>query len=595
MSTDPVQLLHAWCDALLARQIASGPEAGGLYCDSHRSVHGRCGELLYPLLALHRRTRDARYLAAAHALHAWAERRVSRPDGAWTNEPDGRNDWTGITCFAAISLGEALRHHGDLLSPEDRARWGERLRRAADYLLDFQTFERGDINYPVSSATALALAGTLLASPRHLARARELVAFALGHLTENALLWGEGERGPADLSPRGLRPIDLPYNVAETLPNLALYATVVGDSALLATAARSLRAHLEWMLPDGGWDAGWCTRLAKWTYWGSRTTDGALGGLALLRAQDPLFALAAGRQLRILSADTHRGLLHGGPHVRSRGRPVCIHPAITHAKGLALALDAGLAAPAPGLRLPSESAAGVRAWPETGVTRLALGPWRASFTLNDIPCTAKRGGRPSGGSPCLVWHAQAGPLLSASLTDYVRYEGDNMDEAPDPRDRHTLTPRLDLLHHGVLHSSLHDTGAGLHAVEAGGAITLTARGTLRDAAGRAPAGLDARFEFTHVFRADAYTLTARVACRGASLHFPLISAADEPLETDADATRLTVRKPRALVGLVADCPPCARPGAERFFNYSPGFEVIPLAYACEADTPLTLRLSISLP
>ena len=48
--------------------------------------------------------------------------------------------------------------------------------------------------------------------------------------------------------------------------------------------ATSLRAHLEFMLPDGAWDNSWGTRNYKWTYWGSRTSDGTVPGISFSRA-----------------------------------------------------------------------------------------------------------------------------------------------------------------------------------------------------------------------------------------------------------------------------------------------------------------------
>lgn len=111
--------------------------------------------------------------------------------------------------------------------------------------------------------------------------AKEFSAFALKHFTVNKLIWGEGVRGKNDTTPKGLRPIDIPYNIEESLSNLALYGTLTGDKKVLDVVTASLQAHLNWMLPDGGLDTGWCARQYKWNYMGTATADGPAGGFAL--------------------------------------------------------------------------------------------------------------------------------------------------------------------------------------------------------------------------------------------------------------------------------------------------------------------------
>ncbi|MDA3865149.1 MAG: hypothetical protein PF489_00210 [Salinivirgaceae bacterium] len=64
----------------------------------------------------------------------WSEKHISQPDGSWTNEPNGKNSWQGITCFSTIALGEAIRLHGNSLSDSDKKRWLNRMRKGADFL-----------------------------------------------------------------------------------------------------------------------------------------------------------------------------------------------------------------------------------------------------------------------------------------------------------------------------------------------------------------------------------------------------------------------------------------------------------------------------
>ena len=43
---------------------------------------------------------------------------------------------------------------------------------------------------------------------------------------------------------------------------------------MLDQTVAALRTHMEFMLPDGAWDNSWGTRNYKWSWWGSRTSDG---------------------------------------------------------------------------------------------------------------------------------------------------------------------------------------------------------------------------------------------------------------------------------------------------------------------------------
>ena len=114
--------------------------------------------------------------------------------------------------------------------------------------------------------------------------------------------------------------IDLGYNVEESLPALVLYAKLINDEELLSAVTRSLHTHLEFMLPDGGWDNSWGTRNFKWTYWGSRTSDGCQPAYALMGDKDPVFYKAALANTKLLQRCTHDGLLYGGPHLAAHGK-----------------------------------------------------------------------------------------------------------------------------------------------------------------------------------------------------------------------------------------------------------------------------------
>ncbi|BCM88302.1 hypothetical protein IAD21_00133 [Abditibacteriota bacterium] len=578
-----LNLLQIWCDGLIAHQITQGSDRGGFGCPACGFVHGRSGDAVYPLLAIFSRTGDEKYRRAALQVFEWSEHHVSQPDGSWLNE-NYAGAWKGISCFSALALGESLRHYGDHLTPETQHLWRERLRRGADFLLDFMTFEVGDINYPISTAAALALAWTLIGDEKYRRRARELAYFGLDHFTQNSLLWGEGPRGRGDISPRGLRPIDVGYNVEESLPNLALYGELTGDKTVLDAVVASLRAHLPFLLSDGGWDAGWCSRQYKWTYWGSRTSDGCAFGYAALRGHDPRFATAAALNTRLLATCTHGGLLNGGPHLHSRGIAPCIHHTFCHAKGLAAALDVGfLDEKSSALEKPGD---GVREWKEGAVFQVSCGGWRASVTANDLPHTSKRGGYPSGGSLSLLWHEATGPLCVASMNDYLLYEGSNMQTAANDAEKFVLTPRLELLIDGELFSSLYDGAAQIAWHTDKEAIELTAVGILKNQVGEAAE--DADYQFVYRFVGSIFELKASCALPDVRLVFPLVSAQHEPISFQ-DKT-LAIRKPNAIVYAQLEGAQWENDSAERVFNFVPGVEAHPLTAVLKGEAWLTLTI-----
>ncbi len=107
------------------------------------------------------------------------------------------------------------------------------------------------------------------------------------------------------------------------------------------------------MLPDGAWDNSWGSRNYKWTWWGSRTSDGCHPAYILLADHEPKFLEAAHRNLELMSACTHNNLLYGGPTTSQHGDQPCIHHTFTHAKSLATVLDSNVPTSTPNPASPS--------------------------------------------------------------------------------------------------------------------------------------------------------------------------------------------------------------------------------------------------
>ncbi len=591
-------LLKDWCEGLLRQQIVepSNPARhGALRCPACGFLHGRAGDSVYPFLYMARKTGEPRFLEAAIAAVEWT-RNVDAPDGAWTNELDPKS-WKGITVFGAIALGEALHRHGDLLDAKIRERWTTRLRRAADYIHRTFDMQTGNINYGMTGTYALALLGRILEEPRYTDRARQMAAEARAFFTvPNQLLFGEGR--PNKPSARGCLPVDLGYNVEESLPALALYGLLEKDETFLQLVTQSLAAHLEFMLPDGAWDNSWGTRNYKWTYWGSRTSDGCATAYALLADRHPAFGAAAVRNTQLLHACTSDGLLYGGPHYRSRGLQPCIHHTFTHAKALTTVLDHAGAADK--LRadsaLPREAEYGVREFPEIATCLAALGPWRATVTAYDWLYQNKVF-HATGGALALLWHRELGPLCVGSLAEYSLVEAHNMQPNPDPRDI-SLTPRVEISGPGGSFTNLFDLKATVTHKTAADAVEFHVQTQLVDKKGRPPQSGAVPCEVTYRFDREATTLTLRTAhpdphAAGLALALPIVSARAESLTRRSQAQMELQKKNGTLV--IQSNVPLTIPGApsERIFNNVPGFEAVPFSIPFPPDFKGSIECRLS--
>ncbi len=474
-----VDLLTTWCERLVSLQVHDTGDPrldGGILCPACKIMHGRADNAIRPLLLLADRTGDPRYLTAAIRLFDWQTNMLC-DDGSLYNDPN--SEWRGITVFSVIGLCEALNRYGHLLPAVMRGQWDARLLRMGTWL--YQTIDENyptNINYPVSNAAAMALMGKRFNRPDFLDRARRLAAYSMKQFTPDGLLWGEG-RPREDLTPRGCRPVDIGYNMEESLPALVLYAREMGEDVLLNRLSGILLRQLEFMIPDGGWDNSFGSRNNKWTYWGSRTSDGCQGAYTALSDRHPAFAEAARRNTRLMAACTHDGLLHGGPHYHMHGESPCVHHTITHTNALASALECGAVDDGSGssIPLPGDHPAPLRYYPEIDTWKIAVGDWSATVTGYDFGIAA---GHATGGTLCLLWHARLGPVIASSVVDYRLVEPLNM-QLPLLRSRHRpLTPRVERMTGERRFAQCYDTRAVIRAEQSLGVVSLQVAARLVD-------------------------------------------------------------------------------------------------------------------
>ena len=593
MQTIYDELLKTWCDAMVKHQITSIKSRGlygGILCPSCSMVHGRSADAVYPLMHLAHITKESRYLDAAVLLQDWAEH-LSCPDGSWVNEVE--SGWKGITVFGAIALGEAIRNHGSILDLKILEQWKKRLHKATEYLYDNFDITTGNINYPVSCSAAMAIAAEIFDEPRYRIKGHDLAHESLEYFTDNKILFGEG-RPQNGKTNRGCRPVDLGYNVEESLPALVLYGLLTGDEEVLETVTESLIQHLEFMLPDGAWDNSWGSRSYKWTYWGSRTSDGCQSAYALLSDRDPRFAEAAYRNAQLLKECTHDGLLHGGLHYKIKGELPCMHHTFCHSKTMATVLDHKAQAHrnSTPVSLPREADTGVRYYPEIDTWLVAKGPWRATVTSNDWEYF--KGSHPSGGALSLLWHNDLRTVLSGSLNEYWLVEGINQQRHRDEIDM-PLTPSFEYLENGIYYRSINDLNASVTCTEAADAIGFSISGRLVDKESKSPASGEIRYDIAYEFTNNCVAMKVNInydtKIGNVRYYLPIISDQTETIESLNEGSCMVCKKNGKLSvaanGLkILDCE------KQRIFNHVPGFQAVPFYIELQQGEAVEIRLSV---
>lgn len=598
------ETLKTWCDGLLARQVTGLRDPafyGALLCPACALVHGRCGDAVYPLLRMAHTTGESKYLRAALLVHEWSQAQVSRADGSWVNDVT-LSTWQGITVFHSIALAEALEHHGDVLDAPTRAQWKDRLAAAAKFLDGFISIETGNVNYPVTATLAFQLCGRVLGESHYFDRARALAHEVMGQFSADGFLAGEGHPLKG-VSPKGCRPVDMGYNVEESLPSLALYSLLAGDKPVQEQVLAAMKTHMEFMLPDGAWDNSFGTRNYKWSWWGSRTSDGCHPGFVLMSQFDPRFREVARRNLELMAACTHEGLLYGGPGYFAHGDLPCIHHTFTHAKALATVLDRGAfpAGNAERAKLPRDEAYGLKSFSTIGTKLAAVAQWRATVTEYDWEYMEHvqpgagnlGGGHVSGGALSLLHHMQLGPILTASMTEYLMVEIANQQQFREGPHM-ALTPRLELVD-GDTFTNLNDFQAALTADQAPGVITFEAQGRMLTASRKPVSVGDVRYRMRYRIAGAGVEIVASAsgavsAANPLKLIVPVIARAGDHVEqTDTHAAR--VHKTGGVLLVSTD----ATAGfdatfKEKTFNLVPGFEAFPFTVALEPGKQAHIRL-----
>lgn len=567
-------LLKTWTDTLIAFQIKENSHPafhGGIMCPACQRIHGRIGDCLPAFFETARLTGDDKYIEAARQVFYWSERNAARQNGAIIN--DANSLWTGITAFSLIALVETLNHHEPVIPGQMKTDMVSRIRMSADYLFDLMpVLAKANVNYIFGFATAFELSGKYLNNEEYCRTGRQLMNRALTYLDEDGLIFGEGHPD-GGRGAQGGRAIDIGYNVEESIPLMVQYYMSTKDPQVKTAAVKAMKAHLAFLLPDGGWDNSFGTRNGKWTYWGSRTSDGCQTAYSYFQDEFPQFGQAAYLNYKLLEQCTHEGFLSGGPMYHEAGELPCIHHTFCHAKMLAFlsALEIPLIKPAG----PALSAAGIRSFSGRRLYTVATPFWRATVSGADYQYAAESS--PAGGALSLLWHRDAGPVLAATMTRYHLYEALNL-QVPKNYPVHCCTMSISSCDGEIELSSLHDLNTVLKAKEAAGTYQITARGNLSSPDAKTPL----TYDLTYIFEENKITIRAAAAAAQGVLHLPVIAGRHE-FTLRKDESSIQINKAKAKL-LISSSHPLSigesteeTDGFARIFNPTGGFLYLPVS------------------
>jgi len=410
------RLMREWCDTLLQYKInTNNPYTNNaLICPACHVIHGRIADLTFPLTVIWAKTGEEEYLRAADELIDWSEFNLKTQDGAWYN--DITNRWFATTAFSALSIGDALYHYGQALPKAYSEKWRKIFERMADAALNFDSVEgfRPVSNYYCGIATMLAMAAILLSDSKYLEKSKVWLNEALLRFDAQGLLYGEGY--PMEASD-GSHTVDMGYNLEESIPLLLKYASLTGEYTELFR--ERMHAHLEFLLPDGAIDNSFGTRHNKWTYWGSRTSDGIISGLALM-LDDAVAAEAAERALSLYEKCTYNGLL-SMPMANTAYEPTCIHHTFAHAKALAALITAPDIQKEYHTELPAERDYGIKEYQNGRLLLLSNGKFRATYSASRAMLLDENAAN-GGGSMNLLYHSSYGVICAATSIKYIPSE-----------------------------------------------------------------------------------------------------------------------------------------------------------------------------
>jgi hypothetical protein len=210
--------------------------------------------------------------------------------------------------------------------------------------------------------------------------------------------------------------------------------------------------------------------------------------------------------------------------------------------------------------------------------------YRATITAYDKEYKKTKNAHATGGALSMLWHANAGILLCASMTEYQLIEAGNMQKDNDPHSM-PLTPRMELRTGNKVYRNISDLSATMEVKEERGMITIITSSSLVNGDQQHPSTGAIPCKVTYVFSEDGVTI--RFECNSTqpvNIVVPLVSEASEKY-TVTDNTQLVMQKKASRVRITSDQPISILPvTGSRIFNYVPGLQAVPLLISSASAT-----------
>ena len=574
------KLLKSWCDKLIEIQITEMKDPnfyGAVMCPACTCVHSRCGDAVYPFMCVYGMTGDEKYLNAAKAVVDWSEYNIKRPDGTYFNEKT--SNWKGITAFSLMAVGDALIYHGHLLDEETKAKWISIVDRMAEAIYVYFASDsfRPVINYHAGECSAMAVAYAVTGKEKFKERAYKKYEYTKNFFNTEGFLTGEGYPKDTDRCSH----VDIGYNVEESLPSLAIFGHIMKDEAVMEFVCEKFKAHIAFMLPDGAWNNSFGSRANKWTYWGSRTSDGCGEGLCLLAGYDDIFAEVCERNFDMLEYCSDDGYLYGGYMYKEYGEEPCTHHSFCHAKAVAAMIDNGFQYKNKTL-LPCDEQTGLVSYETLGVDSISVGDFRATVSMTDV--ANYDGCATTGGSVTMLWHKKTGPVFAASMARYAMSEPRNMQFSRYD----DIMPCTTIRVAKGDYMSVNETNCHASSSEKDGVITVKANGQLKNTHFNTNG---AEYELEYTFTKDCFSVKARCSS-DARLMIPVICSKDDEITVNGNSC-VVMRKG---VKLTLECygSTFESPDDKHFrnFNVVGGFGTFPLWIELKKDEAAGFMLKI---
>ncbi len=439
-------LLKEWCDYMLYRTVKGIDDPylkGAMLCPACGFVHGRFADSILAYTLLYTETGDEKYLKAADEAVDWSENNVLTPEGTWYNDINAT--WYGTGLFSAMALGETLEHFKGEIPEDIYNKWYKIFLRMVDGCETFVHYDwyKPVINYYCGTAAFFAFCYKFLGDEKYKQEANYWEEIISHQFDSNGLLFGESH--PIDeISNKGCRGIDMGYNLEESLQLLIQYALYLEDEEKIKFYCDKALAHLEFIMPDGAIDDSFGSRHNKWTYWGSRTSDGVQEAFPRVTKYDKRFAKAAALNFDLCRRCTVDGALYGGLMQYDANQPPCIHHAFAHTKAVALMylyMDEKDFENLDEVMLPREEAYGIKTFQNGYLKLVSVGDMRATISAIDhVIHTDDRCNM--GGNLNLLWHKKYGAICAATMHSFFLVEPTNFQNLRNAEKTLCMTPRI---------------------------------------------------------------------------------------------------------------------------------------------------------